>query len=105
MLKNLLYSLHCFFDGHPEVTTDEIPFCTAKTLLDQVIKSVGSNQIVHAIAALAMPSEVYCAVPKTSLLAKLISKYVESSIQISDDTSAVLRSDLTATSYPPVEFN
>jgi hypothetical protein len=101
MLKGILYALHCFFDGHPEVTVDEIPFCTAKTLLDQVIKSVGSNQIVHAINALSM--EAYCSVPKTSLLAKLIGKYVSSSTQsiglVSDGTD-VYTDALLLPSYP-----
>ena len=39
LLHRTLFSLHNFFDGHPEITADEIPFCTAKTLLDQVLHS------------------------------------------------------------------
>ena len=76
MLKHILHSLHRFFDGHPEITADEIPFCTAKTLLDQVMKSVGGEKVASTINMLSLVTEMNYHVPKNSLLSKLVSNYL-----------------------------
>ena len=76
MMKRILYGLHCFFNGHPEITADEIPFCTAKTLLDQVMKSVGGEKVASIMNGLSLVTELSYHVPKNSLLSKLVSKYL-----------------------------
>ena len=76
MMKRILYGLHCFFNGHPEITADEIPFCTAKTLLDQVMKSVGGEKVASIMNGLSLVTELSYPVPKNSLLSKLVSKYL-----------------------------
>ena len=81
MLKQLLISLHVFFDSHPEITVDEIPFCTAKTLLDQIIKSIGPEKIMYTMEELSTSKNNSLKIPKNSLLSKLISKYLEKSYQ------------------------
>lgn len=46
----MLGSLHRFFSGHPaEVTKDDTPFCAAKTVLAQLVKSVGAASILMTL--------------------------------------------------------
>jgi len=51
-LQSILFSLHLFFDGHPPQTTDDLPFCTAKTVLDSLI-GVTMGGVVSVVAELA----------------------------------------------------
>lgn len=48
--SSMLLALHKFFSGHPaEVPSDDTPFCAAKTVLAQLVKSIGAASILMTL--------------------------------------------------------
>jgi len=57
--KAVLVAIHTFFKDHPVQTKHEIPFCTAKTVLAELIKKVGGSHIVSLLETLKIPSDAF----------------------------------------------
>jgi hypothetical protein len=57
--KAVLMAIHTFFKDHPVQTKHEIPFCTAKTVLAELIKKLGGASILALLEALKIPADAF----------------------------------------------
>lgn len=57
--KAVLIAIHTFFKDHPVQTKHEIPFCTAKTVLAELIKKLGGASVLGLLEALKIPSDAF----------------------------------------------
>ena len=74
-LKRLLFVLHCLFENHPLESADDVPFCTGKTLVDQIVKAVGGPAIMATLGDLAITADDSLRVPTFSFLTRLCTKF------------------------------
>lgn len=58
-LKKLLLAIHNFFSKHPANTSDDTPFRTAKTVLNEIIKSIGGYKVISLLQETSISSNAF----------------------------------------------
>ena len=54
-LKSVLCGIHAFFSKHPANASDDTPFRTVKTVLNEIIKAVGGYQVLSLLQETSIP--------------------------------------------------
>ena len=57
--RAVLLAIHTFFKDHPVATKHEIPFCTAKTVLAELIKKLGGPHVIKMLEASNIPDDSF----------------------------------------------